>query len=109
MSNKDWTFCFDGATWFTLALTPGHVKRQSRHSPNLVYVFQPKWIFEILFSTPRKREATVEKVRKLLVEYDEVGLSPDLGPYGAEGFRESRQYCLLDENRPSDCPYADLG
>ncbi len=38
-----------------------------------------------------------------------MGLSPDLGPYGAERFRESRQYCLLDENRSSDCPYAELG
>lgn len=127
-TNK-WAFCFDGEPWFPAVLTPAHQRRQSRFTPNLVYVMQPKWIFDILFSTPQKRYGACEKVRKLVTEFDDVPLSPDgkshfmscmfgalgsltpmesVAHYGEPGTTESRQYYLLDQNERSFCPYPHL-
>ena len=103
-----WAFCFDGEPWFPAVLTPAHSKRQSRYAPNLVYVMQPKWIFDILFNTPEKRYGACEKVRALVTDFDDVPLSPDVAHYGEPGTTESRQYYLLDENTRSFCPYDDL-
>lgn len=69
---------------------------------------QPKWVFDHLFRTPETRRAAVEKVRKLMPAFDEVGISPDLSAYGTEGTTEAHQYFLLDENKTSTCPYGDL-
>ncbi|KAH8750858.1 YqcI/YcgG family-domain-containing protein [Hyaloscypha sp. PMI_1271] len=106
-TNK-WAFCFDGVPWFPAVLTPAHSKRQSRYTPNLVIVMQPKWIFDILFNTPAKRYGACEKVRALVAELDEISVSPDVAHYGEPGTTESRQYYLLDENKTSYCPYPDL-
>lgn len=106
-SNK-WGFCFDGVPWFPVALTPAHVKRKSRYTPNLVIVLQPKWIFDILFNTPAKLYAACAKVRTLVGEFDEIPLGPDVAHYGEPGTTESRQYYLLNENETSYCPYPNL-
>jgi FPC/CPF motif-containing protein YcgG len=107
-STNKWAFCFDGVPWFPAVLTPAHSKRQSRYTPNLVIVMQPKWIFDILFNTPAKRYGACEKVRALVAEFDEIPVSPDVAHYGEPGTTESRQYYLLDENKRSYCPYPDL-
>jgi FPC/CPF motif-containing protein YcgG len=106
-SNK-WAFCFDGSAWFPAVLTPAHIKRRSRYAPNLVYVMQPKWIFDILFNTPEKRYSACTKVRSLVEAFDEVPISPDVAHYGEPGTTESRQYYLLEENQRSYCPVSDL-
>ena len=103
-----WTFCFDGVPWFPVVLTPAHSKRQSRYAPSLVYVMQPKWIFDILFNSPEKRRVACEKVRALVKEFDDVPVSPDIADYGDPGTTESRQYYLMDENERSFCPYNSL-
>lgn len=108
IDTDNWCFCFAGIPTFTVVQTPAHQQRQSRHAPNLRIVIQPKWIFDVLFSTPKKRIGALRTVRALLREYDSVPLSPDLKNYGEEGSRESQQYFLLDENVPAQCPYDTL-
>lgn len=107
--NSDaWCFCFNGIPTFTVVQTPAHEHRQSRYAPNLRVIIQPKWIFDVLFSTPKKRIGALQTVRELLRDYDDVAISPDLKNYGEEGSRESQQYFLLDENVPALCPYQKL-
>lgn len=103
-----WRFCFDGVPAFSAVLTPAHHQRHSRYAPNLCIVFQPEWVFDLLFSTRQKQERAVNGVRALVREYDDVDLSPDLKSYGDEGSRECLQYFLLDENKSALCPYEKL-
>ncbi len=89
-------------------MTPAHEQRHSRYAPNFVIAMQPKWVFDNLFRTLEKRRAAVEAVRKLMPAFDEIEPSPDLSAYGTEGTTEAHQYYLLDENKTSHCPFADL-
>lgn len=107
-ASEKWTFCFDGQPVFPVMLTPAHIRRWSRHMSVPLIALQPKWVLDRLLSSPEKREAATGKVRKLLVEYDQVGISPDLTTYGQPGSTEAKQLCLLDENQTADCPYGDL-
>lgn len=108
MSSK-WAFCFDGEPLFPVALTPLHEKRRSRHASNFVIALQPKWVFDRLLETPEKRRAVTENVRKLLIKYDEVDVSPDLTAYGEQGTTEIHQLFLLDDNEtPHKYPYMDF-
>ena len=108
IDSDKWCFCVNGIPTFTVVQTPAHEQRQSRYAPNLRVIIQPKWIFDVLFSTPRKRAGALKTVRELLRDYDSVPLSPCLKNYGEEGSRESQQYFLLDENVPALCPYETL-
>jgi FPC/CPF motif-containing protein YcgG len=103
-----WCFCFGGEQFFTVIQTPAHQVRRTRYAPGLTMVFQPKWIFDILFSTDAKRVGALAKVRTLLTKYDPIPVSPELKNYGEEGSRESKQYFLLDENVAAPCPYDKL-
>lgn len=103
-----WCFCFGGEKFFTVIQTPAHEVRRTRYAPGLTIVFQPKWIFDILFSTDAKRVSAIAKVRTLLTKYDPIPVSPELKNYGEKGSRESKQYFLLDENIPAPCQYEKL-
>ncbi|KAF7976233.1 hypothetical protein HWV62_7262 [Athelia sp. TMB] len=104
-----WCFCFGGEPFFAVIQTPAHQTRASRHADSLTVVFQPKWIFDVLFSSEAKKVGAIGKVRTLLAEYDPIPASPDLMTYGDSGSRESKQYFLLDENSPASCPFSVLG
>ncbi|KIJ64075.1 hypothetical protein HYDPIDRAFT_168155 [Hydnomerulius pinastri MD-312] len=103
-----WCLCFGGEPFFTVIQTPAHQVRRSRYAPGLTIVFQPKWIFDILFSSDAKRAGALSKVRALLAKYDPIPVSPELKNYADPGSRESQQYFLLDENVPAPCPYDQL-
>lgn len=107
-NSEKWTYCFDGEPLFPVALTPAHQRRWSRHAPVPLIALQPKWVLDRLLSTPKKRDSAVGKVRKLLAEYDQVDISPDLTSYGDAGTSEVHQLCLRDENETVECPYADF-
>lgn len=107
-SNEKWMFCFDGEPLFPVALTPGHQRRWSRHAPVPLIALQPKWVLDKLLATPEKRESATGKVRKLLAEYDQTSISPDLTSYGDVGTSEVHQLCLEDENETVHCPYNDF-
>lgn len=106
--SEKWTFCFDGQPLFPVMLTPAHQQRWSRHMSVPVIALQPKWVLDNLLGTPEKREAAQSKVRKLLVEYDQIKISPDLTSYGQPGTSEVRQLCLLDENETAPCKYKNF-
>jgi len=106
--NEKWTFCFEGTQLFPVALTPAHERRWSRHASVPLVALQPKWVLDELLATPEKRETATGRVRKLLEEYDQVGVSPDLTAYGQPGTSEVHQLCLLDENKQAVCPYMDF-
>lgn len=106
--SERWTYCFDGVALFPVALTPAHQRRWSRHAPVPLIALQPKWVLDKLLSTPEKRVAAVGKVRRLLAEYDQVEISPDLTTYGQAGTSEVHQLCLCDENETVECPFEDF-
>ncbi|KAJ5312436.1 hypothetical protein N7508_003266 [Penicillium antarcticum] len=104
-----WRMCFDGQPIFSAALTPGHSKRRSRYAPCFCIVFQPNFVFDILFSTQLKKQSAISKVRTLLSDYDDVAVSPELKNYGDETGRECKQYFIMDDNYAPACPYTTLG
>jgi FPC/CPF motif-containing protein YcgG len=104
-----WRLCFNGQPIFSAALTPAHTKRRSRYAPCFCIVFQPNFVFDILFSTQLKKQSAISRVRGLLSEFDDVAVSPELKNYGDETGREFKQYFILDENKAPLCPYATLG
>lgn len=108
IESEKWTFCYNGEPVFPVMLTPAHTQRWSRHMSVPLIALQPKWVLDQLLSTPDKRQAAVGKVRKLLKEFDQVDISPDLTSYGEEGTSEARQLCLLDKNETASCPYGNL-
>lgn len=108
VDSEKWTFCYNGEPVFPVMLTPAHMQRWSRHMSVPIIALQPKWVLDKLLSTPEKREAATGKVRKLLKEYDQIDISPDLTSYGQPGTSEARQLCLLDENETASCPYSNF-
>ncbi|KAG9687772.1 hypothetical protein KCU95_g9321, partial [Aureobasidium melanogenum] len=106
--NEKWTFCFDGIPLFPVALTPAHQRRWSRHAPVPLVALQPKWVLDNLMSTPEKRKSATGKVRKLLADYDQIDISPDLTQYSEEGTSEIHQLCLKDENETMEVPFDDF-
>jgi FPC/CPF motif-containing protein YcgG len=106
--SASWTYCFDGVPLFPVALTPAHRKRWSRHASVPVVALQPKWVLDRLLCTPVKRASATGKVRRLLVLYDQVDVSPDLTTYGDVGTSEIHQLCLRDENETAVCPFDDF-
>lgn len=108
IDHERWCFCFAGEPFFTVIQTPAHQQRRTRHAKGLTIVFQPKWIFDILFSSDAKRVAALSKVRALLAKYDPIPVSPDLKNYGDPDSREFEQYFLLDENVSATTPYKQL-
>lgn len=107
-TSDHWCWCYEGIRCFMGVMTPAHEKRQTRHARNLCIVYQPKWIFDQLFSTAEKRDSASTKVRNLIADYDEVSISPDVTHYGTPGSSEACQHFLLDENISSLCPYPSL-
>lgn len=107
-SSEQWCWCFEGISSFMAVMTPAHEKRRSRFAPNFCIVYQPKWIFETLYSTVEKREVASKKVRDLIGEFDEIPISLDITHYGEPGSSEARQLFLLDENVSSPYPHPVL-
>lgn len=108
VESEKWTFCYNGEAVFPVMLTPAHSKRWSRHMSVPVIALQPKWVLDKLLNTTEGRVSATKKVRKLLKKYDQVPISPDLTSYGQSGSSESRQLCLLDENKTAECPFRNL-
>ena len=106
--SEKWTFAFDGEAVFPVLLTPAHSRRWSRQMSVPLIAIQPKWVLDNLLATPEKRESAQNKVRKLIQEYDQIDVSPDLTSFGVPGTSESRQLCLLDENESARLPYDNL-
>ena len=72
-------------------------------------MFQPKSVFDTLFSSEVKKLGAIEKVRGLLRDYDDVEMSPELKNYGDPSGRESRQYFIMDENYSVPIGFGRLG
>jgi len=109
IDDSKWCFCFAGEPLFTAIQTPAHQTRRSRYAKGVIIAFQPKWIFDILFSTEAKRASALSKVRGLLAKYDPIPRSPDLRNYNDPDSREFQQYFLMDENNSSPPPpYPEL-
>lgn len=106
--NEKWTFCFGGKPLFPVTLTPAHQKRWSRHAAVPLIALQSKWVLDNLLSTPEKRTSATGKVRRLLAQYDQMEVSPDLTQYGEEGTSEVLELCLKDEITTVECPYGDF-
>ncbi|KAF4636623.1 hypothetical protein G7Y89_g1461 [Cudoniella acicularis] len=106
--DEKWCMNFDGKEAFFAVQTPAHKQRLSRFAPNFAIVYQPRFIFDVVFKDPRYRESATKMVRGLLDRYDAIERSPDISDYAVEGTTESRQYFLLDRNVAAVCPYERL-
>lgn len=107
-SNR-WCMCFDGRPAFLAVLTPAHSARKSRHLSNFCFVYQPRWVFELLLTTPAKREAALKHVRGLIDKYDyPLPHNPDISNFGDEGCSEAWEYFIYDENRRARAPWRTL-
>ncbi|MCJ1471578.1 hypothetical protein MMC13_000218 [Lambiella insularis] len=107
-SDQQWCFNFDDTQSFIGVLTPGHRQRLSRYAPNLCLIYQPRYLFDALFSSEKSRNSATKTVRNLVDKYDLIHHSPDISDYALPGTTESRQYFLLDQNETAHCPYASL-
>jgi len=70
--------------------------------------FQPRWVFDHILGNPKIAKKSFGKVRERLRKYDILPPSPHLGAYGKQEVREFRQFFLLDEERPTSCPFHSL-
>ena len=109
LDDSMWEFCFAGEPVFVNCNTPAHIMRQSRRSSTFTLVFQPRWIFDNILTSPEVTEKVFKTVRGRINEYDMIPATPVLGRYGEEGVLEYEQYFLDDNNEPPKCPYASLG
>ncbi|MEX0502772.1 YqcI/YcgG family protein [Alphaproteobacteria bacterium LSUCC0719] len=103
-----WEFCFAGEPIFVVCNTPAHVLRLSRRSISFMTTFQPRWVFDQILGNPKIAEKSFGKVREHLKKFDLLPPSPHLGTYGKHDVREFRQYFLLDDERPTSCPFHSL-
>jgi len=71
-------------------------------------IYQPRYLFEVLFNSEKNRISATKTVRNLVDKYDLIPHSPDVSDYALPGTTESRQYFLLDENKTAHCPYPSL-
>lgn len=106
VDSSNWEFCFNGQTIFPISLTPSHQRRLSRHMSVPTIVLQPKWVLDRLLGTPEGRKSSTGKVRKLLVDYDDIVVSPDITT--EPGVSGVYHLCLNDENERSPCLYQDF-
>ncbi|KAF2718169.1 hypothetical protein K431DRAFT_297155 [Polychaeton citri CBS 116435] len=107
-SDVKWCMNFDDVDAFFAVLTPAHKQRLSRYAPTFTVVYQPRYIFDIVFKNERYRASATKMIRGLVDKYDKIPHSPDISDYALPGTTESRQYFLLDENVSSECPYESL-
>ncbi len=109
LSDSSWEFCFAGEPVFVNCNTPAHIMRQSRRSSTFTLVFQPRWIFDNILTSPEVAEKVFKTVRGRINNYDMLPAAPVLGRYGEEGVLEYEQYFLADDNEAPKCPFANLG
>jgi FPC/CPF motif-containing protein YcgG len=102
-----WEFSFAGTQIFVVCNNPAHVRRGSRHSPQFMITFQPRWVFEGLEPESPRGAAARKVIRKRLRAFDAEAPSPELGGFGSLENREWRQYFLTDTNAEtqSGCPF----
>lgn len=101
-----WEFCFGGEPYFAFCATPAHAVRKSRHFPNFLIAFQPRWVFDEINSSTAFGQKLKKVIRKRLVEYDEIDAHPSLKWYGQEDNLEWQQYFLSDDDSSlSKCPF----
>ena len=103
-----WCFNFDDTPAFIAVLTPAHRQRRSRYAPDMCMIYQPRYVFDALFTSDKNRASATKAVRGLVDRYDAVPHSPDISDYAKSGTTESRQCFLLDENITVVCPYNSL-
>ncbi|KAL8908721.1 MAG: hypothetical protein Q9171_005334 [Xanthocarpia ochracea] len=105
---QTWCFNFDDTPAFIAVLTPAHRDRLSRYAANFCMVYQPRYLFDALFTSDKNRLSATATVRGLVDRYDRIPRSPDISDYALPGTTESRQYFLLDVNETAKCPYPTL-
>jgi FPC/CPF motif-containing protein YcgG len=108
LDHPAWEFCFAGEPIFVACNTPAHVLRQSRRSSALMLLFQPRWVFDRILTTPEKAQAVFETVRRRLLGYDLLPPAPSLGRYGDPAVREYQQYFLSERSDKPKCPFTRL-
>jgi FPC/CPF motif-containing protein YcgG len=101
-----WEFCFRGEPYFMYCATPAHKCRMSRQFPYFMLAITPRWVLEEFNSTRSSAAKIKSKIRNRLVNYDTIGIHPELNTYGQEENYEWKQYYLHDDHTTlPQCPF----
>lgn len=107
-----WEFCFGGTPLFALGTGPLHRVRASRHAGRVTLAFQPRFVFDRAFATPRHYDRACDVIRARVERYDGgQPVHPALGAYRDPESREWRQYVVPDTNDAAwaACPFSARG
>ncbi|AOK32437.1 MULTISPECIES: YqcI/YcgG family protein [Burkholderia] len=105
--HETWAFCFAGEGHFVVCNTPEHHLRRSRHNPNPMITFTPRWSFKGIEGNTKPGIAVRELIRKRVMLYDKVPPSDKFSAYG-QGL-DWVQYFLpegSDTSSLSKCPFS---
>ncbi|MNJ44244.1 YqcI/YcgG family protein [compost metagenome] len=105
-----WEYCFGQEQYFMYCATPAHRLRQSRYFPYFILAITPRWVLVEFNSSSESAAQIKRKIRERILQYDAVGIHPDLNSYGSKDNFEWKQYFLGDDTDPSNsrCPFADI-
>jgi FPC/CPF motif-containing protein YcgG len=104
--NPLWEFCYNQEQYFMYCGTPSHSNRKSRNFPYYMLAITPRWVLENFNASPTFAKKIKERIRKRLVNYDNIDIHPDLNSYGNENNYEWKQYYLRDDDTAlSKCPF----
>ncbi|AZK48760.1 YqcI/YcgG family protein [Paenibacillus lentus] len=105
-----WEYCFGQEQYFMYCATPAHRLRQSRHFPYFIMAITPRWVLVDFNSSSEAANRMKHRIRERILQYDAVGIHPDLNSYGSEDNLEWKQYFLRDDTAPSGdrCPFSDI-
>lgn len=109
-SNPDhetWAFCFAGEGHFVVCNTPEHHFRRSRHNPNPMITFTPRWSFKGIEGNTKPGIAVREMIRTRVLSYDKIPPSNRFSAYG-HGL-DWIQYFLPDKDDTDlikKCPFS---
>ncbi|WP_169801645.1 YqcI/YcgG family protein [Millisia brevis] len=106
-----WEFAYGGEEIFVVCNTPAHGIRRSRHNPEFMITFQPRWVFEGLEPDSARGIAARRAIRTRLRAFDGSQPSAVLGNFGDPENREWLQYFIPDDEsavpalKAAGCPF----
>ncbi|MCR2803838.1 YqcI/YcgG family protein [Paenibacillus soyae] len=108
-----WEYCFGGEKYFMYCATPAHHSRVSRSFPYFLFAITPRWVLDRFNANPKTAASIKRQIRDRIVDYDGLGIHPDLNQYGSEHNFEWKQYFLGDDSKSAaeaglKCPFAHL-
>jgi uncharacterized protein len=111
-SHPLWEFPFAGHEFFVVGVSPTYQLHRSRNlGPCMMMLFQPREVFQVGATTNAIGEASRQRIRERVQQWDGVSAHPDLNTYGRPDNLEWTQYFISDDNsrETGRCPLSHGG